>query len=751
MPSMGNFSDESPSLLGLQEDYKYITILCVQTLIIEPIVTNEQPPKQNAAASSGENAGEHLTVTLKKNSSGSVIATFKPSEDNAPLELEFLKTMRATIYAEKIVSDADLNRILEQAHAGNPDTLTFEPPTEGVALSLKYKPDSRELIALIEPSKDLPELSVERINEVIKAEGYSNFKIGINDIQSICLKAKHQQFGEYTLGRKPVFTDVSFSLNEDSGQLSAKLFETEAEITVDQGEIRTRLKSQGFDTFHFAPNALEKLAQCIAKHDHNTFVIGEKRDAKVSITFDDELMHAYIAVTPPEGGRDLDETLLNIAISDAGIYRECCDENTLKKVLKEKPSEPVEFAKGSQPKDGIDAQFKALVQEVEYSSPKADKTGKIDIREIVNFTLIEENVEIMRRIPPKHGVNGRNVKGQVIPAVEALDTPFDDKLEGAIISSDDPNLLLSTCKGHPVILPTGVRVDNTITLNNVDLSTGNIEYDGSVLVKGEVRAGMKIKVTGDIIVKGVVTKATLFAKNNITVECGVIGSDPAKEGEDSPPAILKAGGDISAQYINLCEVHSGGDVLIREYISHSNVQSKGFIKAGACGGKGRIFGGSCHAQKGIYAVSLGANGGVKTLVDVGAPKDQQQQYDLLNKNYADRVEKDLKLKKMLQKFEQELLSNPTNIEIAKKSMSIKKLLVDLDVELKKMRAAIDKLGAYFKNSKKVNISVSKNTYSNVVLTVNGADFTIRQDSKGGIFVKQGDDVRWLNFTTKPIK
>ncbi len=719
-------------------------------------MTNERNHNQDAAASSSAGGNAHLTVTLSKNESGGIVATFSPATKNANVDLTYLKEARTAINADDILSDNDLETILSQAKSGNTEQLTFganqSPPAEkGIALSLEYVDSSRELVAKIAASESEPPLTTERINAAIKAEGYEGFKISVNDVQTLTLKAKNEQFGQYTLGRKPIFTDVSFSFDESNNQLSAKLFECEQDIQIDRAELNNRLKAGGYESFHFKPNALEKLAQAIAKHSHGVYIIGEKRDASLKITFDEDFMQAFISVTPPEGGRDLDENILNVAISDAGIFRDCCDEKVLKKVLKEKPTEAIEFARGTQPVDGVDARFEALVEEVEYSAPVSDKTGKIDVREIVNFTLIEENVPVMRRIPPKHGVNGRNVKGQVITAVEALDTPFDDKLEGVIISSEDSNLLLSSCKGHPVILNTGVRVDNTVVVNNVDLSTGNIDYDGSVLVKGEVRAGMKIKVTGDIIVKGVVTKATLIAKNNITVECGVIGTDPSKEGEDSPPAILKAGGNIGAQYINLCEVFAGGDVLVREYISHSEINVKGHVKAGESGGKGRIFGGTCNAQKGIYAVSLGANGGVKTLVAVGAPKAQQQQYDLLNKNFADRSEKEAKLKKMLTKYEQELASNPQNIDIAKKSMSIKKLLIDLEVELKKMRAAIDKLAVYFKDSKNVNISVSKNTFTNVTLQVNGAEFTIRQDSKGGIFVKQGSDVRWLNFTSKPMK
>lgn len=688
-------------------------------------------------------------IRFSKNASGAMVVEFIASDSPINYELDSLKRLLLDSgFDEAAVKSSDLARILEKFRAGDFQPITLEAASSGVSLTLDYDPQSRTLFADIAASDGEEALNFARLKREIDTQGYGAFTVANSDLSNLALKAQQKKYGRYAIGRKPDFTQVNFSLDEDSGDLYADLSAAEEQCYDSPSAIEEELSALGYLNFHFEPHTVAKLFNQISKNERGRFVIGQKRDAQVSISLDDDLMTARLSVSPPMGGRELSEALLEKAIADAGIFRECCDHKTLKKVLETKHADNLPFAYGTEPMEGVDASFEALVEEVEYAIPKGDKSGRIDVREIVNFTLIEANVALMRRKPARPGVNGRDVKGHVIPATEAIDAPFDDKLVGAIISPDDPNLLISTCKGHPVVSAHGVKVDNSIVLNNVDLSTGNIDYDGSVLVKGEVKAGMKIKVSGDIIVKGVVTKATLLAKNNITVECGIIGSDPSKDGKESPPAILKAGGTIRAQYINLAEVYVTGDLEVKEYISHCQVQAKGQIKAGAQGGKGRIFGGTNYAQSGIFAVSLGASGGIKTNIVVGAPADQLKQFEQLKQTFQSRQDKEQKLQIMLKKYEAELLATPNDRELIKKTKAITTLLVDLRTELKKMALAVDKLSTYFKSAKDVDVRVSTSTYPNVILSVNGSEFMIRQESKGGIFARQGKDVRWLNFTAK---
>lgn len=713
-------------------------------------MSSDSLPKQsdNAEVEQSEVALDLVLDTESKK----LCAVIKVSDTpNTTLNLKTLKErLESEGYSQVEVDDATLVGVVRKLKSKETGEIELGTLEAGVRLLLEYDKSTRELFALLEEGDNPAPLTFASVNEMLNKQGYGNFDVKSNDISGILVKAQQKKFGKYTLGKKPEYTALSFIFDDSNNNLYADLSSSEEEVLTSRSSILDMLKERGYADFYFEPNAIDKLFNQINKNERGRFAIGEKRDAQIKVDFDEEFMSARMTVSPPNGGRDLDEHLLKLALDNEGIYRACCDEAVLDEIIKTKTAEEVEFARGTEPVDGIDASFEALVQEVEYSTPKESKTGQIDLREVVRFSLIEENTPLMRRTPAIPGENGRNVKGQVITAAEADDSSFDEDLLGAKVSEEDSNLLVSTCKGHPVILERGVKVDNSIVVNNVDMSTGNITYDGSVLVKGEVKAGMKIKVTGDIIVKGVVTKATLIAKNNITIECGVIGSDPAKDGQESPPAVLKAGGDIKAQYLNLAEMTSGRNIEVREYISHCTTEAKEKVLVGQKGGKGKVFGGTCYGRAGVYANAVGANGGVKTFISAGIPPDQHQQFESLLQAHQNRETQSDQLSTMLEKYEGALKDNPQDISKAKKATAIKKVLTDLTAEIDKMTTTIQKINRHFKESKKAEVGVAKSTFPNVTLSINGAEFQIRQESKGGIFKKQGNDIRWFNYSTKHL-
>lgn len=670
---------------------------------------------------------------------------------NEALQVD-LKSLRNIIdsagYSNVDIDDVTLLDVLRKIRKSELGKVALGILLPSAMVDLEFDPATKELFAVLSQSRSAPDITLDVLKDKIRKAGHGVFNIESEILKDITHKAQHRVCGRYLLGQKAEYIKIDYVLDEDSDQLFADLSSTAKKIPISSTSILDSLKQLNYDGFHFEANIIEKIADNAKKGKQGRYLIGTRRNAHVEIEFDEELMSAYITVCPPQGGRELDKHLLDKALRQAGIYSKSCDIKALKQVLKEKSADKLEFARGREPVDGVDVVFEALVQEVEYNQPKESKTGKINLREIINFTLVEENDQLMRRIPAKPGINGRNVKGQVIPAVEAIDTPFNDDLPGTKISPDDPNLLLADCKGHPVILSDGIRVDNTIIVNDVDMSTGHINYDGSVMIKGEVCPGMKVKVTGDIIVKGVVSKACLQAKNNITIECGIIGSDPNKDGEESPPAIVKAGGDIQAQYITLADVNSNGNIDVKEYISHCNISSKNKVLVGQRGGKGKIFGGSCYGQMGVFANSIGASGGIKTQLSAGTHPSQQKQFEQLLKSHKNRLLQSQQLSKILQKYKKAEQANPDDASCAQKASSVEKVLSDIRQEIDKMSHTIDSINRIFDESKNAEVSVRSEMFPNVTININDSEFPIRQESKGGIFVKKGDDIRWLNYSSK---
>jgi hypothetical protein len=77
--------------------------------------------------------------------------------------------------------------------------------------------------------------------------------------------------------------------------------------------------------------------------------------------------------------------------------------------------------------------------------------------------------------------------------------------------------------GQPTVIKNGVKVNPVLDVENVDLSTGNLSFEGTVRVSGDVLTGMKMNVGGDVVINGTVEAAEIVAGGSVTVKGGVIG------------------------------------------------------------------------------------------------------------------------------------------------------------------------------------------------------------------------------------
>ena len=734
------------SLKALIKSQGFDQVAAEDTVLME-LLSHVRASKEGVFILSGSAEHSKIQLTINPKSqklvaqvvpSGTIITYTSESIHTLVQENGFNKFKLNEMAIENLLKFKTKNNYGEYVIGAMPQ----ETVTIYASIQFEYDKTNHKLIAHIIKSDIEKNYTFASVQNELKILNYDNYGVTSKIISDLIGKISQKKFGRYVIGEKPQYTQVDFVFDEHNGELCAELSPCDDDPRISQLWINETLKEKNFDNLFFEPGCLDKLFRQIKKHERGRFHIAKRKDAGVKIDYDDDVMHAYITFTPSYGGNEINKDIIQAALKSAGIVESCCNQKTIAKIIAEKTAEKVLFASGVDKKEGKETQFEALVKEVEHIPLKENKTGQIDFRDALNFTQVEAGVQLMRRHPAIPGKNGKNVKGQAIPVLQIDDIPFNQNLTGVRISEDDPNILISEIKGHPVILTDGVKVDEVIVVNNVDMSTGNIDYDGSIMVKGEVMPGMKVRVTGDIVVRGVVRKALLTAKNNITIHCGVIGADPSKDAGDSSPAILKAGGNITAQYVSQAKLIAMQDIVVREYISHCHCEAKHRIIVGQAGGKGRIFGGDCHAHAGIIANHIGADSGLKTLVSAGIPPKLYKQFQHLEHSLEHRIEQRNKLAQMLKDALEATEKDSQNMSLLDQIKTIQKLLNETKIEIDKMDAAVKNLQKNFKECRYADIAITKGTYANILVSINGAEFLVRQESKGGKFIKQGKDIRW---------
>ncbi|MCK9397305.1 MAG: FapA family protein [Methylobacter sp.] len=452
-------------------------------------------------------------------------------------------------------------------------------------------------------------------------------------------------------------TDVlTFKLNDD-GKLLAAFEPCESKPPMDEAAIKAALARQGLSNLFLYENSLSNLVQQYnSLNESFVLEIGERRDGACTIKITDDKMAASLTLIPPYGGAPVGLFQIQLALQEKGVVGGIM-KNEIEAALKEGYAKERIIAKGLPPVRGTDARFQSLVPQIRERKPRVDEHGVADYRDLGQLIVVRPGDPLMCRTPPTEGKKGRDVTGQILMPQPGQDTPFASGLQGVELDPDtelDPDnnsLLLAAIAGQPKLVPNGVIVEPTIDLPLVDISTGNMSFDGTINIKGDVKEGMKICASGDVFVGGTVEAAEIEAGGNVVIKGGVIGhSEHSGDPHEIPNfnARIISKGSISVHFAeNVC-MEAGTDIFIEEFSMHNHLTALNRILVGKSGSKkGRIIGGITCASVLVKAAVMGSNAGFITRIKAGFNPYLQAQLDKL-KLEIDANEKELEdLKKII--------------------------------------------------------------------------------------------------------
>lgn len=278
-------------------------------------------------------------------------------------------------------------------------------------------------------------------------------------------------------------------------------------------------------------------------------------------------------------------------------------------------------AEGKAPKQGKDAFIEYFFNTDPHARPTMKEDGSVDFFNLNTINHCKAGDVLAKLTPAVPGEDGMTVLGtRVKPReVKQLKLRFGNNID----ISADMQVLTSNVSGHAALVEGQVFVSNVLTVENVDNSTGNIEYEGSVEVHGNVQSNFSVKAQGNIIVNGLVEGAYLEAGGDIIIARGMAGMS---KGE------ITAKGNIVAKFFENATATAGG-YITTESILHSHVSAGSEITVG--GKRGFITGGNVVAAKQIKVKTLGSAMGASTIVEVGADPGIKQEYAQLQKDVAE--------------------------------------------------------------------------------------------------------------------
>lgn len=442
---------------------------------------------------------------------------------------------------------------------------------------------------------------------------------------------------------------LSFFLDEETGDLQAR-FDPAGEMPPpDMAIVKQAIRDEGWGELYLDDKALaDFVIRCRSVREVSEQIVGARRDGEFALTFSDDMMIARLTLIAPQGGKPVGDQVVD-ALREQGVVYGLLHQQ-IDAALAAGHCEDWVIARGDSPVEGTPTRFEALFMEQEKQPASLDDRAVIKYSDLSHLLLVHPGDRLMRRIAPTASTNGTNIKGEPVLAKPIPDLPFAHDLQGAAPDSKDPNLLRATLAGQPMLADNGVIVNPVIEVPDVDLSTGNIDFEGTIRVTGDVKAGMRIKVTGDVIVSGTVEAAHIVAGGNVAVQGGVIGHADTHAGAQSLPAStarIICQGSVQALFMEHAHIEAGDAILIDRSARQCELIAQNEIIVGKAGSKiSQIIGGLSQASLLVKASMLGSSTGIKTQVQVGFDPylhEQLQDKERLLQQKFEEIDRVLKL------------------------------------------------------------------------------------------------------------
>mgnify|MGYP000409082497 FL=1 len=570
--------------------------------------------------------------------------------------------------------------------------------------SIDFNPETGTVTASLEPSFGGATLTRKDLDDLLEAEGYHGYFMLEDGIDELLI------------------TDQTL---RSQGQKVFEVF------------LKKLQKSNEPDTSEENPASNYSPEQIFSMLGRETpsLAIAEKRDGQLEIVSSDQDLKALITLQKPFGGTPISHSDVEKEIKKLGITAPI-NESVIKQALDTGECINLPFAAGNKPQRGKDSRFEKLVNDRFSSAPKIDEKGIANYRDVNEFVVVEIGTPLMRRHPPANGKNGTDIFGKMIPSHAGDALPFSAIIEGAAISEDDPDLLVATIKGHPILDSRGVSIDNVLVIKNVSLATGNIDFDGSVCVEEDVADGASIKAAGDVTIKGAVGKSTIEAEGNVLIAQGFIGganSGDKKLDSESFCAFIKAKGTVSAKFASGVKITAGDEINIAEYASHCELLATNKVQLGHPHGKGSLIGGTVQAFKLVSAKILGSTGGTPTNITVGADADTiinlRRITQILHKKRIQVSEIYDELRKLAIRAKVAGLTPQTKEMIEKYNEQQKQI----DLEILKLNQQEIEVKHLLMRSKKARVTSAYKVWQNVSVSILGASHTVKDEMSASSF------------------
>ncbi|HLV10044.1 MAG TPA: FapA family protein [Halanaerobiales bacterium] len=453
------------------------------------------------------------------------------------------------------------------------------------------------------------------------------------------------------------------------------------------------------------------------------------RDAEVELEISKDKLKAFISYKPAYGGKKLSADDLKRLLEEKGIVYGIKNDQLEELIEERKETKRVLIAEGRPPEEGKDAELIYNFEQNKESVGTRREDGSMDFYNLGLINNVQAGELLVVKKDPEPGKPGKAITGEELSAP----TPRDRKLpRGKNVEIKDEHNLVSKIAGQVVVEREKVHVLPIYEVRgDVDLSTGNIEFVGNVVVRGSVTEGFSVKADGNVEIRGHVSIADIEAGGDVVIYKGFIGKNKSQ---------IKAGGDVRVRFVENGYISAGGTIYVSEAVMHSKLNAGEAIEIKEK--KGLLVGGESRARSKIDTNIIGSSLATNTLVEAGIDPELKNRMKELNEEINQEEQNLLKARKaveILERIKKQTGKLPEQKKIMygqlqKTREELRNSVEEKEQELRYLKERANIRGAF--------VAAKKKVYPGARIVIGSSQLNVRNDMAQPVkFVEEDGEIR----------
>lgn len=261
---------------------------------------------------------------------------------------------------------------------------------------------------------------------------------------------------------------------------------------------------------------------------------------------------------------------------------------------------PFQVAQGLDPVFSEDAVIKYHFPIDFRHAGKVNEDGSINFRERGEIPFAPKNTFLAAKIHPEQGKPGIDVMGNEILVKDPVDRTFEAGPGTKL--SEDGNKIYAQIEGQPHVDAMGTITvcPELIIKGDLGFETGDILFEGNVIVDGTVKQGFKVK--GASLTAREIEGAEIDLTGDLNVSLGIVDAE-----------LINVKGSVQAKFIHNSKINAFGDLIVQREIMDSCIRL-----SGSCiNTSGVIIASEISANMGVDAGNIGTDTSGPSRLTVG--------------------------------------------------------------------------------------------------------------------------------------